>query len=46
MVMYTDGSKINLFSGVGIYSEELNLKVLENLNGVATVFQTEYHLQL
>ena len=32
---------MNSGSGVGIYSEEINLKASENLGEFATVFQTE-----
>ena len=41
LVVYTDGSKMNSGSGVGIYSEGLNLEATENLGAFAAVFQTE-----
>ena len=41
LVIYTDSSKMNSSSGVGIYSEEINLKASENLGEFATAFQTE-----
>ena len=41
LVIYTDGSKMNSGSGVGIYSEKINLKASENLGEFASVFQSD-----